>query len=663
MPRNVSGVYSLPAGNPVVSGTDITVDWANPTMSDIAAELTASLPRSGVAPMTGPLILAADAVQPKEATTLQQLNAAVSSSTNYLPAGALMDFAATSVPSGWLACNGAAVSRTTYAQLFGVIGTLYGPGNGTTTFNLPDFRGKFKRAWDDGAGVDPGRAFGTVQLAANAAHTHGIGSTDHAHVLSLNSHTHTVADPGHAHTVTVAKAGAAVSSGSGLFAAADQSVTTGSAQSGITIDSAGNFGGVTLNSSIGLSATESSGTEARPINLTVVTCIKAYGGLVTDGLGSMAFQNKDAVNITGGAIAGATGVFSALSCTAAPVNPNDVARLADIGGAVGAVLSGDQQLIAIDNTNPNTPIIRPLSNQPFGMVKLDAGSKIPSSLLPTTSINYQGPWDASGGQTPSQAYPSAIFNDGDMYIVDSAGTLTLYDSSGTSSPLPVVSGDQLIYATDSNVFPVPGWYLQPATSFAYSVEKTATTGSAIMPAGTTAQRDVTPAAGFLRFNDDSDSFEGYNGVTWKALYQGTPEAITTAFTPAGGVSATNVQAAITELDTEKQNAATAVTKDSATGAALLPSGTTAQRPAVPVYGQTRANSTLNQTEWFNGSAWAPMGGGATGAPGNGVIFENDITVTGDYTITASKNGMSAGPITIGNGFTITVPDGSVWSIV
>jgi len=106
MPRNVSGVYSLPAGNPVVSGTDITVDWANPTMSDIAAELTASLPRSDVAPMTGPLILAADAVQPKEvaadavqpkeATTLQQLNAAVSSSTNYLPAGALMDFGWTS---------------------------------------------------------------------------------------------------------------------------------------------------------------------------------------------------------------------------------------------------------------------------------------------------------------------------------------------------------------------------------------------------------------------------------------------------------------------------------------------------------------------------------------------------------------------------------------
>jgi microcystin-dependent protein len=51
---------------------------------------------------------------------------------------------------GWLKCNGAAVSRSTYAVLFAAIGTLYGAGDGTTTFNLPDYRGEFLRGLDDG---------------------------------------------------------------------------------------------------------------------------------------------------------------------------------------------------------------------------------------------------------------------------------------------------------------------------------------------------------------------------------------------------------------------------------------------------------------------------------------------------------------------------------
>ena len=68
-------------------------------------------------------------------------------------------------------------------------------------------------------------------------------------------------------------------------------------------------------------------------------------------------------------------------------------------------------------------------------------------------------------------------------------------------------------------------------------------------------------------------------------------------------------------------------------------------------------------EWWNGTAWVPMGGGATGAPNNPFIYENDIHVTANYTITTGKNAMSAGPITVDSGVTVTVPPGSVWSIV
>ena len=107
----------------------------------------------------------------------------------------------------------------------------------------------------------------------------------------------------------------------------------------------------------------------------------------------------------------------------------------------------------------------------------------------------------------------------------------------------------------------------------------------------------------------------------------------------------------------------AVAKDSDTGSARIPSGTTAQRPGAPAYGEIRSNSTLGQIEWYDGADWLPLGGGVTGASGNGFVFENDITVTGDYTITTGKNGMSAGPITIDSGISVTVPSGSVWSVL
>ena len=74
-------------------------------------------------------------------------------------------FAMATPPAGWLKADGTAVSRTTYANLFAAIGTTYGIGNGTSTFNLPDLRGEFVRALDDGRNVDAGRVLGSSQAA------------------------------------------------------------------------------------------------------------------------------------------------------------------------------------------------------------------------------------------------------------------------------------------------------------------------------------------------------------------------------------------------------------------------------------------------------------------------------------------------------------------
>ncbi len=92
------------------------------------------------------------------------------------PAGAVVHFAMVSAPVGWLVCNGAAVSRATYALLFGAIGTIYGDGDGAATFNLPDLRGEFIRGLDAGRGVDAGRVIGSAQ---------GDLIKDHKHVLDV----------------------------------------------------------------------------------------------------------------------------------------------------------------------------------------------------------------------------------------------------------------------------------------------------------------------------------------------------------------------------------------------------------------------------------------------------------------------------------------------
>jgi len=103
-------------------------------------------------------------------------------------------------------------------------------------------------------------------------------------------------------------------------------------------------------------------------------------------------------------------------------------------------------------------------------------------------------------------------------------------------------------------------------------------------------------------------------------------------------------------------------KTSNTGSFAFPAGTTAQRDPAPQPGYDRFNTTLGKKEYWNGTAWV-MGGGAGGGGSDDVFYENGQTVTVNYTINADKNAMSAGPITIADGVSVTIPDGSVWSVI
>jgi len=133
-------------------------------------------------------------------------------------------------------------------------------------------------------------------------------------------------------------------------------------------------------------------------------------------------------------------------------------------------------------------------------------------------------------------------------------------------------------------------------------------------------------AGDLYFNTGINRLKVYSGATWS----------------------------VAVVDTT-----TVVEKTSATGSAVIPAGTTGQRDGSPANGYFRYNSTLASLEGYVGGAW----GGVGGAQAGGVIFENALTISANYTLTTSKNGLSVGPITIGSGVVVTIPSGQRWVVL
>lgn len=241
-----------------------------------------------------------------------------------LPAGAVMDFAMATAPAGWVECDGAALSRTTYAQLFTNIGTLHGAGDGFTTFNVPDYRSRFRRHRQVGSLAG---AVGTLQSPVNLTHTHTVTgntggasnghthdvssgvvstvNTDHAHGVNINSGGMS-ANASHTHTLTNSNSVFLTSINNGTGASQGNVMVTGGG-SALTITTsatnidhahnvAGNTGAMSANASHNHtlsgntgaasadhshflsfpSAASGDANEARPYSATVLTCIKLF---------------------------------------------------------------------------------------------------------------------------------------------------------------------------------------------------------------------------------------------------------------------------------------------------------------------------------------------------------------------------------------------------
>ena len=204
--------------------------------------------------------------------------------------GMVASFDMHTAPPGWLKRNGANVSRTVYAKLFAVIGTRYGAGDGSTTFNIGESRGEFIRGLDDGRGVDPGRALGSRQAGQNASHVHTVSlaeSGSHNHAGS----THSTGD--HVHTATTSSAGehrhnlnmgytnldsGNVGGGHSHYGV-QQTQPAGAHVHSIQVDSAGSHSHTLLVQPAGghshsVSVGASGGTESRPVNQALLICIK-----------------------------------------------------------------------------------------------------------------------------------------------------------------------------------------------------------------------------------------------------------------------------------------------------------------------------------------------------------------------------------------------------
>ena len=208
-------VQPIPTSTTYTSG--IGIDISGSTITNVAPDQLISLTDSGATTVSGiypnftisstDLVNDADADPTNELQTLSLVGNTLILSNgdsivlNLVPVGTVQAFAGDSVPNGWLLCDGSAVSRSTYTELFAVVEGNFGIGDGVNTFHLPDLRGRFVRGVDHGTGRDPhATSRDTSQFGGNMGDAVGSVQND-----TFESHTHSansnVNDPGHSHSM------------------------------------------------------------------------------------------------------------------------------------------------------------------------------------------------------------------------------------------------------------------------------------------------------------------------------------------------------------------------------------------------------------------------------------------------------------------------------
>lgn len=195
LPNNIHNGDALDAV-PVMANFNQILTNVNSNAADLHAQNTFSQPQNGV-----------NAILGSQFPTLSQVQALILAA---MPTGTMLDWAGSgAAPAGYALCDGSAYDRVAQANLFAVIGTTWGAGNGTTTFNVPDMRRRAAIGSGGTAVVGPGITVGSIggsethvlTVAELAAHNHGVNDAGHGHGVTDPSHSHTINDPGHNHSI------------------------------------------------------------------------------------------------------------------------------------------------------------------------------------------------------------------------------------------------------------------------------------------------------------------------------------------------------------------------------------------------------------------------------------------------------------------------------
>jgi chemotaxis protein histidine kinase CheA len=499
----------------------------------------------------------------------------------------------------------------------------------------------------------------TALSAANSAVTASAAATSTANTAASNA----------ASAVTTANT--ANSAASSAVTTANSASTTATTALNTANTAASNASTALSNSSSALSASATASSNASAAVTTANTAAtNASNAVTTANSASTAASNavttaNTALSTANAASATATTADTkadaAIAAVASSVNYTAIANVASIPASP----ANNTYIEVADTTGLES--FTPLAGKPAGFV---GDSGLTARLRYTTTgstwnwLNYY-PNNAdirylkkSGGTmtgaltlsgAPSSNLHAATKQYVDGYVSALQGDINTVSASAATAN-----------TTANNALPKAGGTMTGSITFAggqtFPGAVTSVSGTApISVTGTTTptvsvSAATTSAAGVVQLSDSTSSTSSSTAATSAAVkaVQDFAQVVSTtanaALPKAGGTITGNVD-------------------NSGTGYFDLPAGTTAQRPGTANSGMLRYNTDLTQFEGYNGSAWGAIGGGAVGGGTDKVFYENDKTVTTNYTLTTNKNAMTAGPVTINSGITVTVPSGSNWVVV
>ena len=326
----------------------------------------------------------------------------------------------------------------------------------------------------------------------------------------------------------------------------------------------------------------------------------------------------------------------------------DATYIANINTVAGAIANVNSVGTNIANVNTNATNIASINTNAANIVAIQNAAANAAAAAVSAGAAATSATSASNSATTATTKATSATN--------SATSATASASSATSSASTATAQASSATSSASTATTQAGLATTQASNAATSATNAGTSASTATTQATNAAASAASAAASLASFQDTylgafasdPTLDPHGGpLTAGDLYFNTVSNRVLVYSGAtwGYVA----------LD-----ATVVVSKDSATGSAILPAGTTGQRTVTGVTnGMLRYNTTIAGFEGYVAGAW----GGVGGAQANGAIYENAKSISTSYTLTTSKNGFSVGPITLGSGVVVTVPSGSRWCVL